>query len=380
MNSSVAQKTEKKTALQKFLDFVEIGGNKLPHPVTLFAMLCVAVAIISAITAAMGIEVTTEIINRATNEMEVQTIKAVSLLNGDGFKYMIENAVSNFTGFAPLGVVLVGMLGIGIAESSGYIGTLLKKVVSITPAKLIVPTVVFLGIMSNMASDAGYVILIPLGALIFMAYGKHPLAGIAAAFAGVSGGFSANLLIGTIDPMLAGLTNEAAHIIDPTVNITPTANYFFMCASTLLITILGTLLTTKVIEPRLGKYEGETITGGSDLQNLSDKEMLMIKEKEGKKILSKIKDNSHVIALAIDGKNLSSEELAETIDKLGIRGISHIVFVIGGSLGLSDEVLRRANYKLSFSKMTFPHQLMRLILLEQVYRAYRINNGEPYHK
>ena len=116
------------------------------------------------------------------------------------------------------------------------------------------------------------------------------------------------------------------------------------------------------------------------MRNLSDKEMLMIKEKEGKKILSKIKDNSHVIALAIDGKNLSSEELAETIDKLGIRGISHIVFVIGGSLGLSDEVLKRANYKLSFSKMTFPHQLMRLILLEQVYRAYRINNGEPYHK
>ena len=115
-------------------------------------------------------------------------------------------------------------------------------------------------------------------------------------------------------------------------------------------------------------------------ENLSDKEMLMIKEKEGKKILSKIKDNSYVIALAIDGKNLSSEELAETINKLGVRGISNITFVIGGSLGLSDEVLSRADYKLSFSKMTFPHQLMRLILLEQVYRAYRINNGEPYHK
>ena len=104
-------------------------------------------------------------------------------------------------------------------------------------------------------------------------------------------------------------------------------------------------------------------------ENLSDKEMLMIKEKEGKKILSKIKDNSYVIALAIDGKNLSSEELAETINKLGVRGISNITFVIGGSLGLSDEVLSRADYKLSFSKMTFPHQLMRLILLEQVYRA-----------
>lgn len=115
-------------------------------------------------------------------------------------------------------------------------------------------------------------------------------------------------------------------------------------------------------------------------ENLSDKEMLMIKEKEGKKILSKIKDNSYLIALAIDGKNLSSEELAETINKLGVRGVSNITFVIGGSLGLSDEVLSRADYKLSFSKMTFPHQLMRLILLEQVYRAYRINNGEPYHK
>ena len=103
-------------------------------------------------------------------------------------------------------------------------------------------------ILSNVASDAGYVILIPLGALVFMAYGRHPLAGIAAAFAGVSGGFSANLLIGTIDPMLAGITNEAAHILDPTVNITPTANYLFMMVSTFLITILGTILTTKVID------------------------------------------------------------------------------------------------------------------------------------
>lgn len=165
----------------KCLDSVEYIGNKLPHPVTLFAMLCVAIAIISAIAEKMGLSVTTGLINRETMKFEEQTITAVSLLNGTGFKYMLENAVTNFTSFAPLGVVLVGMLGIGIAESSGYIGTLLKKIVSITPAKLIVPTVVFLGIMSNVASDAGYVILIPLGALVFMAYGRHPLAGIAAA-------------------------------------------------------------------------------------------------------------------------------------------------------------------------------------------------------
>lgn len=115
-------------------------------------------------------------------------------------------------------------------------------------------------------------------------------------------------------------------------------------------------------------------------ENLSDKDMEIVKNKEGQKILSKIKNNSYVIALAIDGKNLSSEELADTISKLAVRGISHITFIIGGSLGLADGVLKRADYKLSFSKMTFPHQLMKLILLEQVYRSFRINNNEPYHK
>lgn len=274
---------KKRSLLMKCLDSVEYIGNKLPHPVTLFAMLCVAIAIISAIAEKMDLSVTAELINRETMKVEEQTIKAISLLNGAGFKYMLENAVTNFTSFAPLGVVLVGMLGIGIAESSGYIGTLLKKIVSITPAKLIVPTVVFLGIMSNVASDAGYVILIPLGALVFMAYGRHPLAGIAAAFAGVSGGFSANLLIGTVDPMLAGITNEAAHIIDPTVNISATANYFFMFVSTFLITILGTLITTKIIEPKLGKYNSKDakfsdgMSRANDLQTIKPEEAKAMK-------------------------------------------------------------------------------------------------------
>ena len=125
---------EKKSFLMKSLDGIEYIGNKLPHPVTLFAMLCVAIAIISAIAASMGLSVTAELINRETMEVEKQTITAVSLLNGEGFKYMLENAVTNFTSFAPLGVVLVGMLGIGLAESSGYIGTLLKIIVSVTPS------------------------------------------------------------------------------------------------------------------------------------------------------------------------------------------------------------------------------------------------------
>lgn len=114
--------------------------------------------------------------------------------------------------------------------------------------------------------------------------------------------------------------------------------------------------------------------------NASEAEELMIKKKEGERILKNIKDNAYVIALAIEGKMLTSEELADKIDKLGVGGDSHIVFVIGGSLGLDDEVLKRADFKLSFSKMTFPHQMMRMVLLEQVYRGYRIMNGEPYHK
>lgn len=115
-------------------------------------------------------------------------------------------------------------------------------------------------------------------------------------------------------------------------------------------------------------------------ENLSEAEMEMVKAKEGERILSKISDNSYVIALAIDGEQLSSEKLSEKIDKLALKGNSDITFVIGGSLGLSDDVLKRSNYKLSFSKMTFPHQLMKLILLEQIYRAFRISRGEPYHK
>lgn len=134
---------------------------------------------------------------------------------------------------------------------------------------------------------------------------------------------------------------------------------------------------------RLGRYCKLDIVEVPDEKtpdNASEKEELQIKEKEGEAILKQIKDNMYVVALAIDGKHISSKELAALIKDLGIRGDSNIAFVIGGSLGLSKEVLSRANYKLSFSKMTFPHQLMRVILLEQVYRGFRINCGEPYHK
>lgn len=249
------KKTNAKNSLfNKFLNGVEVVGNKLPHPITLFALFCLAIIVISAICAAIGVSATGELVK--AGKLEMQTITAVSLLSGKGIAYMLTSAVTNFTSFAPLGVVLVAMLGVGCAEGSGYISTILKRAVAVTPKGIITPMIVFLGVMSNIASDAGYVVLIPIGALVFMACGRHPLAGLAAAFAGVSGGFSANLLIGTLDPLLAGISTEAAKMIDPTYVVGATGNMFFMIVSTFLITILGTFVTNKIVEPRLGKYKG----------------------------------------------------------------------------------------------------------------------------
>jgi aminobenzoyl-glutamate transport protein len=270
---------KKRNLFEKSLDTIELVGNKLPHPIALFSIFCLAIMIISAVAAATGLSASGELYNSSTKVVEMQTITAVSLLSREGIVYMLEKAVSNFVNFAPLGMVLVGMLGIGTAEGSGYISALLKKAVSLTPASLVTPMVVFLGIMSNIASDAGYVVLIPIGALIFMSFGRHPLAGLAAAFAGVSGGFSANLIVGTIDPMLAGISTEAAKMIDPNYVVNATSNWYFMIASTFLITILGWIITDKIVEPRLGDYSGSRSLSKEDeaLKSISKKEEKALK-------------------------------------------------------------------------------------------------------
>ncbi|MGN0157532.1 MAG: AbgT family transporter [Brotaphodocola sp.] len=244
-------KQEKMTWFARVLNVIEKTGNRLPHPVTMFALLTAAVVLISGVCAMLGVSASGEMIDSATMEMKEQTVQVVSLLNRDGLVYMLTSAVSNFTGFAPLGVVLVTMLGVGCAEGSGYLSALMRKAVSVTPAKIVTPMLVFLGVMSNVASDIGYVVLVPMGAMIFMAYGRHPMAGLAAAFAGVSGGFSANLLIGTLDPMLAGISTETAHLVDPSYVVQPTANWYFMIVSTFVIVAIGTFVTDKIVEPRL---------------------------------------------------------------------------------------------------------------------------------
>jgi aminobenzoyl-glutamate transport protein len=232
-----------------FLRIIERAGNALPHPVSIFAILAVTVIILSAI----GSWAELSVIHPGTGK----TLEVVNLLSVQGMHRILTSTVTNFTGFAPLGTVLVAMIGIGIAEYSGMISALMRLLVLTAPKNLLTMVVVFSGIMSNVASEIGYVLLVPLAAMIFLATGRNPIAGIAAAFAGVSGGYSANLLLGTVDPLLAGLSTEAAKIIDPTYVVNPASNYYFMVASTFLLTIAGTVVTEKIIVPRLGAYTGE---------------------------------------------------------------------------------------------------------------------------
>jgi aminobenzoyl-glutamate transport protein len=245
------KKNGKKGRFDRFLTVVERVGNALPHPATLFLLFALLILVISYITSLFDISV----IHPGTGE----TVVPVNLLSKDGLHRILREMVGNFTGFAPLGVVLVAMLGIGVAESSGLIGAALKLLVLSAPKKLLTFVIVFSGILSNTASEVGYVLLIPLAAIIFLAVGRHPIAGMAAAFAGVSGGYSANLLLGTIDPLLAGLSQEAAHIIDPEYLVNPAANFYFMFVSTFFIAAAGTWITEKIVVPRLGKYTGDAV-------------------------------------------------------------------------------------------------------------------------
>ncbi len=241
-------KKEKRSFIDKILSLVEKGGNALPHPATLFGLFALSVLILSA----LAYWVDWSAIHPATGE----EVHPVNLLSKEGIHRVILEMVNNFTSFAPLGIVIVAMIGIGIAEQSGIISALIRLLILSSPRRILTFVVVFTGIVSNVASDIGYVLLIPLSGVIFSAVGRHPVAGMAAAFAGVSGGFSANLLIGTIDPLLAGLSEEAARIVDPEYTVNPTANYYFMVVSTFFIAIAGTFITEKVVEPRLGKYTG----------------------------------------------------------------------------------------------------------------------------
>lgn len=247
-NSSGNPKKKPGGLFARVLDFIEIVGNKLPHPATIFGGLAVVVVLLSWLTHALG--------TSAVNPADGQTVTVNNLLSADGIRWMYTNILNNFLRFPPLGYVLVVMVGIGLAEGTGLFSVMIRALVLSAPKKFITAAVVLAGIVSGLAVEAGYVILIPLGAMIFHALGRHPMAGLAAAFCGVSGGFGANFFIGSIDPILAGISTSAAQIIDPEMVVNPAVNYYFMIASSFIVLFVGTWVTEKVVEPRLGKYEG----------------------------------------------------------------------------------------------------------------------------
>lgn len=241
-------KTIEDSKLYRFLLKIEKMGNALPQPALMFLGLTFLVILASAVVSWMGIQ--------AVHPVKKEVISAVNLLSATGAQLVLTDMVKNFTGFAPLGTVLVAMLGFSLAEKSGLLGTLLRLLVLKSPKALLIPMVLLAGIMSHTAGDIGYVLLIPLSAMAFHSAGFNPLAGLAICFAGVSGGFAANFLISAIDPLLGGLSQEAARIIDPAYVVTPVVNWYFMSASSLLIILVGTLIAKKITIPFLGEYQG----------------------------------------------------------------------------------------------------------------------------
>ena len=232
-----------------WLNRVERAGNRLPDPATLFALGTLLLMLLSQLAVWLGWQVQRSV--ERDGQSQLETIRAVSLLDSDGLWWWLSHLVDNFVQFPPLGLVLVGLLGIGVAERSGLLPVLLRRLLSATPSALLVPATVFVGILSSLALDAGYVVLPPLAGALFLAAGRSPLAGIAAVTAGVTCGFSANLFITGLDPLLAGLSTAGAALLDPDYRVAISANWWFMIASTLVLTLAGALVTVRVVEPRL---------------------------------------------------------------------------------------------------------------------------------
>jgi aminobenzoyl-glutamate transport protein len=308
---------------QRMLNWTERAGNALPHPATLFALFALAALVLSAVGHTLGWEA----IHPGTNEI----IRPVNLLSHDGIHRVLLEMVDNFTGFAPLGIVLVALLGIGITEQSGLISAVIRMLVLNSHRHLLTFVIVFTGILSNVASDVGYVLLIPLAGVIFLAVGRHPVAGMAAAFAGVSGGFSANLVLGTVDPLLAGLSQEGARILDPLYEVNPTANYYFMVVSTFVIAFAGTFVTEKIVEPRLGKYTGEIGKRDNSFDKLS--------KIEKKGLLMALLTLVIIIIITLigvipeDGFFRGSD--GGLLSSPLIRGVVAMLFITAGSMGLA---------------------------------------------
>ncbi|WP_348775035.1 AbgT family transporter [Psychrobacillus sp. NEAU-3TGS] len=254
-----AEKNEE-NRFSKFLSFIEKVGNKLPHPFILFFYLTVLLVILSWILSLFKAAV----VHPNTQEM----VAVKSIISAEGIQFILSDTLKNFTGFAPLGLVLTIMLGIGLAEKVGLLEMLMKRAILSTPKKIITFAVFFIGILGNVASDAAFVVIPPLAALVFLSVGRHPIAGLAVGLASTGIGFSANILIAGTDALLSGISTEISKGINPDVIVTPLDNWFFMSVSTFVLAALGTLITEKYVEPRLGVYKGEQQSISKDISPL----------------------------------------------------------------------------------------------------------------
>ena len=244
--------------MQRMLDGVERVGNKVPHPAVIFIALIVILILLSQLMYMVGASATFSQVNPSTNAIEETTAAAKSLLTAEGIRFMYSSVIQNFMDFNAVGVIIVAMFGVGVADSSGLIAATIRKLVHVAPARFLTYILVFIGIMSSIAADAGYLVLIPLAAAAFVSVGRHPLAGLGASFAGVASVFSVNILIKPLDGILTEMTNDAIHLLKPNESIQVTANVWFSVASVVMLTVVVSLITDKFVEPRLGAYAGET--------------------------------------------------------------------------------------------------------------------------
>ena len=279
--SGEPEAAEKPGGAQRFLDAIERLGNRVPHPALIFLGLIVGVIVLSHVLYLTGASVTTEIAEPGSlpavpdyeggtvnpgyphppvgpipdYEIERETITANSLLTGDGIRFIFTTAVQNFNDFGVVAVILVAMIGVGVAEEAGLMGAMIRKMVKVAPASLITFIIVLIGGLSSVASDAGYLVLIPLGAAAFVSLGRHPLAGIAAAYAGVSAAFFVNILITPADGIITEVTNETLGLVAPDVSLNVTHNLYFSIGSTIFCAVVITWITERLLEPRLGKWD-----------------------------------------------------------------------------------------------------------------------------
>ncbi|HEY8548387.1 MAG TPA: AbgT family transporter [Vicinamibacterales bacterium] len=253
------------TGMAGFLDLVERVGNRVPHPVVIFVLLIALVVLLSHLFYLLGAGVTFQAINPETHALEDQTVTARSLLTADGIRFMYGGVVQNFMSFTAVGVIIVAMLGVGVAEAAGLVAALIRKLVVVAPVRALTYILVFVGILSSIAADAGYLVLIPLGAAAYLSVGRHPLAGLAATFSAVAAVFSVNLFVKPLDGILVGITNDAIHILNPSLSVSLTSNLWFSIASVLLLTIVVSIVNDRIIEPRLGTYAGEEVATASGM-------------------------------------------------------------------------------------------------------------------